>query len=73
MDQSVLSYCVIYQMDQYILSYCVIYRMDQSVLNSALKIYVATDITTIVMGVDYYLSVATGIDDIIMPIATILL
>jgi hypothetical protein len=61
--------------------------MYQSVLNSSFKkksvatgiITVAMDITTVVigittvaMGVDYYLSVATYVDDVIMPVATIL-
>jgi hypothetical protein len=33
---------------------------------------VATGITIVVTGVDYYSSIMMGIDDIIMPVATIL-
>jgi hypothetical protein len=54
--------------------------MDQSVLNSIFfKIYSdmfkhSSDGPWLVAtGVDYYSSVATGVDDIIIPIATILL
>jgi hypothetical protein len=33
--------------------------------------YVATGITTVAMGVDYYSSVVTGVDDVMMPVDTI--
>jgi hypothetical protein len=67
-------------MDQSNLSYCVIYRIDQSILNSIFlkncsdRLKHSSDIPWLVaMDIDYYLSVATGVDDIIMLIATILL
>jgi hypothetical protein len=59
-------------MDQSVLSYCVIYRIDQSVINSVFKKSVATGITTVAMGVDNSYVVTDG-DGIIMPIPTILL
>jgi hypothetical protein len=46
--------------------------MDQSILNSIFKKSVAMGITTVAMGIDKsYL--ATGVDDVIMPIATIII
>jgi hypothetical protein len=66
-------------MDQSVLSYCVIYRLDQSILNSIFlkhvamgKTIVATGITTIVMDIDNSY-VATDADDIIIPVATVFL
>jgi hypothetical protein len=66
-------------MDQSILPYCVIYDMDQSILNSIFYksvatgiITVVTDITIVVMDMDNSY-VAMGVDDIIMHVATILL
>jgi hypothetical protein len=66
-------------MDQFVLPYCVIYDMDQSILNSSFFKSVAmgitivtTGITTVAMSVDN-LYVATGVDDVMIPIATILL
>jgi hypothetical protein len=54
--------------------------MDQSVLNSIFKKICSDGLKhssngpwLVVTGIDYYSSVATGIDDIIMLIATILL
>jgi hypothetical protein len=65
-------------MDQSILPYCVIYDMDQSILNSIFYksvatgiITVVTDITIVVMDMDNSY-VAMGVDDNIMPVATIL-
>jgi hypothetical protein len=64
--------------DQSILSYCVIYQMDQSVLNSILKKICSNGhnhssdtpwlVTT---GIDYYSSIVIGVDDVIMLVATI--
>jgi hypothetical protein len=61
-------------MDQYVLSYCVIYRMDKSVLNSVFfkKIYVAMGITTVLIDVDNSY-VTTAVDEIIMPVTTVIL
>jgi hypothetical protein len=59
-------------MYQSVLPYCVIYDMDQSIINSIFKKYVVTGITTEATDVDNSY-VATGVDDIIISVATILL
>jgi hypothetical protein len=59
-------------MDQYVIPYCVIYDMDQSILNSVFKKSVATGITTVATGIDNSY-VVMDIDDVIMPVTTILL
>jgi hypothetical protein len=51
-------------MDQSILPYCVIYQMDQSALNSIFFKSVETNITTVVTGVNNSY-IATGVDDVI--------
>jgi hypothetical protein len=56
-------------MDQSVLSYYIIYRMDQSILNSIFKIWSdglkhSSDGPWLVaMGIDYYLSIAMGIEE----------
>jgi hypothetical protein len=67
-------------MDQSILSYCVIYQMDQSALNSIFKKLCSDGLkhssdgpSLIATSIDYYSSIATGVDDVIVPVATILL
>jgi hypothetical protein len=67
-------------MDQSVLSYCVIYQIDQSVLNSIFfkissdEIKQSSDGPWLgAIGVDYYSSIAMDVDDVIMPVATILL
>jgi hypothetical protein len=57
-------------MDQSVLSYCVIYQIDQSILNSVFSKSMATGIATVRTSIT---TVAMGIDDVIMPVATILL
>jgi hypothetical protein len=57
-------------MDQSVLPYCVIYQIDQSILNSVFSKSMATDIATVRTSIT---TVAMGIDDVIMPVATILL
>jgi hypothetical protein len=54
--------------------------MDQSILNSIFKKNYSDDHNhssdrpwLVAMGVDYYSSIAMGVDDVIMPVATILL
>jgi hypothetical protein len=67
-------------MNQSVLPYCVIYDMDQSILKLYfLKKSIAMGITTVAMGITTVATrvdnsyAAMGIDDIIMSIATILL
>jgi hypothetical protein len=47
--------------------------MNQSVLNSIFKKICSNGPWLVAMGIDDFSSVAIGVDDIIMPIATILL
>jgi hypothetical protein len=58
-------------MDQSVLSYFVIYDMYQSILNCIFLKSIATGITTVATGVDNSY-VVMGVDDIIMPVATFL-
>jgi hypothetical protein len=65
-------------MDQSVLSYYVIYRIDQSDLNSIFLKLCSDGINhssdrpwLVAMGIDYYSFVATGVDDEIMPVTTI--
>jgi hypothetical protein len=66
-------------MNQSVLPYCVIYRMDQSILNSIFFKFVAMVIITIAAGITIAVTgidnsyVAMSVDDIIIPVATILL
>jgi hypothetical protein len=66
-------------MDQSILLYCVIYDMDQSILNSVFFKSVAMGITIVAIGISTVVMdvdnsyVMMGVDDVIMPISTILL
>ena len=60
-------------MDQSVLSYCVIYRMDQPVPNSVFFKSVVTGLNTVAMGLGYYSSIAIDVDDVIMLVANILL
>jgi hypothetical protein len=67
-------------MDQSVLSYCVIYQIYQSVVNSILKKICTNGHNhssdgpwLVVMCVDYYSTVAIDIHDVIMPVTTIYL
>jgi hypothetical protein len=68
MDQSVLSYCVIYRMDQYILNFVFFKKIYSDRHNHS-----SDRPWLVVTGIDYYSSIAMGPDDVIIPIATILL
>jgi hypothetical protein len=46
--------------------------MNQSILNSIFKISVATGLDLVLTSIDYYSSIAMGIDDVIMLVTTIL-
>jgi hypothetical protein len=47
--------------------------MNQSILNYVFKISVATGLDLVLTSIDYYSSIAMGIDDVIMPVTTFFL